>query len=414
MIDVELTRSVRRRLVLSYAAVFGITLLLFGVFVHLSLAQRYSDDLRSHLHALVEDAEEHLETHPADPQATLRERLGPGEGLEFADLDGRRSVAAGTVAIPPAPWGTDGRATVTRAGGLLFTETVTLQEETLVGRIRATVSGERLGMGMQRLDLGLGLGLVLALAASVLGARFLAQQAIVQIESMLQRMREFTGDAAHELRGPLAAILGNAEALVRSGQPLAPEVNRRISDIRGGAWQLSRTLDDLLLLARIDEGADTVADRFDLPSCVAQVVASFEVRAREKGIRLDVRASNISDQMYGDQGQVMRILGNLVDNAIRYTPAGGTIEVATGRDGSAAVIRVTDTGIGIDRAATGRVFERFWRAEPGRGGSEGAGLGLAIARALARRNGGDITVSSSPGQGSTFRVLLPVRPARLG
>jgi len=334
--------------------------------------------------------------------------------LEFSDLAGHRRVAAGLVLVPQARWRRDGEATVWRAGHASFTSTTTVREDALIGRIRATLSGQRLETGLRRLDLRLAFGLALALAASVLGARILAQQAIVQMEVVLQRMREFTGDAAHELRGPLAAILGNADALARSERPIPPEVHRSIADIRDGARQLSRLLDDLLLLARLDEGAEHDLHLVDVRSCIARVVASCAASAREKEIRLNVQVGNDIEPIYGDPAHVVRILGNLVDNAVRYTPRGGTVEVEARLAGSAAVIRVTDTGIGIERTAASHVFERFWRADPARRASEGAGLGLAIARALARRHGGDITVSSSPGLGSTFRVLLPVRPVWLG
>jgi signal transduction histidine kinase len=116
--------------------------------------------------------------------------------------------------------------------------------------------------------------------------------------------------------------------------------------------------------------------------------------------------------VYGNPGQIERIVGNLVQNAIRYTLSGGTVKVTCAKDRTGARVTVADTGIGIAPENAGRVFDRFWRADSSRSADGGSGLGLTIARELARRHGGDVTLASTLGRGSRFTLTLPDRPPR--
>ncbi len=121
--------------------------------------------------------------------------------------------------------------------------------------------------------------------------------------------------------------------------------------------------------------------------------------------------THANQTIYGEPSQVARIVDNLVENALRYTPPGGTVEIGHRADKDGAVIEISDTGIGLAPAQLERIFDRFWRASD-RPAGEGAGLGLAIARSLARAHGGDISARSRPGEGSTFIIKLPLRPPR--
>ncbi len=117
-------------------------------------------------------------------------------------------------------------------------------------------------------------------------------------------------------------------------------------------------------------------------------------------------------RVYGDPPEIDRILGNLLDNAIRFTPAGGSVDVACAPERGGFSVRVRDTGIGISADDLPKIFERFWRSDPVRSGDTGSGLGLAIVRALVRRHGGEVSARSTAGHGSEFAVWLPAQPPR--
>ena len=171
---------------------------------------------------------------------------------------------------------------------------------------------------------------------------------------------------------------------------------------------MSRLTSDLLLLAGADQSLERELYVVDLGETLKKLAGYNRGRFAEAGIDLNV-ATETPAVVYGNPDQIERIVANLLENALRYTPAGGRVTLDSRRLGSEFQISVSDSGIGIAAEDLERIFDRFWRADPVRvpGGS---GLGLAIARALARRHGGDVTVASRAGGGSTFVLTLPVRP----
>jgi signal transduction histidine kinase len=249
-----------------------------------------------------------------------------------------------------------------------------------------------------------------SLAAAAVGGWFLAGKSLAPLRLAFERQQSFVGDASHELRTPLAVIRANAEFL-QSSQPDSVE----IADIVSETDRLSALVDALLALAR-GEAADRPArDLFDLGSLVEQACDAMQPLAGEREVGLRVETAH-GVHVQGDREQLRQLVVILVDNALRYTPGGGDVEVAVERSGDTATVIVRDTGIGIDQAALGRVFDRFYRADEARNrDSGGAGLGLAIARQLVEEHGGRISVESRPGRGSTFTVRLPLAtPQRAG
>ncbi len=231
---------------------------------------------------------------------------------------------------------------------------------------------------------------------------------LVRLEAAFILQRQFAADASHELRTPLTAMIGQID--VALGWPESAEYYRAtLAGVREQAQRLTRLANDLLLLARTDahQPLGTV-ERIDLGSLLPAIVDQVEPLARAQAQTISV-APIPSLRVQGDEDQLIRMIMNLLDNAIRYTPAGGRIALSCAGQGNTIVIRVQDTGPGIAAEHLPRVFDRFYRIDRGRSRAQGgSGLGLAIAQSIAQAHGGRITVESVVGQGSSFTVILPV------
>ena len=225
------------------------------------------------------------------------------------------------------------------------------------------------------------------------------------IEAGYHTQQRFVADASHELRAPLTAIQANLELLER--QPGMTEADRdeAIREASREAKRLGRLVSDLLILARADAGAPVRRDRVALDSLALEALS--EVRHLAAGQRLDVeRVEPVV--VAGDEDRLKQLVIILLDNAIKYTPAPGTVALTVRRVGSGAELVVRDTGVGIGPADLPHVFERFYRADPARGRDPGGtGLGLPIAQWVAERHGGQISVASDPGKGTVVTVHLP-------
>jgi signal transduction histidine kinase len=230
-----------------------------------------------------------------------------------------------------------------------------------------------------------------------------------ELERAEEQRRNLTADVAHELRTPLAIIQGNLEGLLDGVyQPTAEHINAMLDETR---W-LARLIDDLRILSLAESGQLVLhKEVIAVDELLADISTSFGGQAEAKGIRLCIARN---DQLAGvtanaDVGRLYQVLGNLVVNALRYTPPGGTITLQGERVRGLVRLIVRDTGQGIAPEDLPSIFDRFWRGDPARSRAEGAGggLGLAIARQLVLAHGGRIEVESQPGQGATFIVKLP-------
>jgi two-component system, OmpR family, phosphate regulon sensor histidine kinase PhoR len=226
----------------------------------------------------------------------------------------------------------------------------------------------------------------------------------------LERIRrDFVANASHELRTPLTSIRGFVEALEDGAMAERETAERFLGKIRTHSDRMAALVEDLLELSRLESGERAPQWEEVLPSeIVADVVASFSGRAERKPIEL-LRSDGAAPAVVTDAERLRRILENLVDNAIKYTPAGGRVEVATRRGGRGeAVIEVSDNGPGIATEHLPRIFERFYRVDKARSRElGGTGLGLAIVKHLAEGMGARVGVTSELGQGARFTVALP-------
>ncbi|MFM7135473.1 MAG: sensor histidine kinase [Planctomycetota bacterium] len=239
-----------------------------------------------------------------------------------------------------------------------------------------------------------------------------------QVADHVDRQERFVADAAHELRGPLTAMQSSLEVAM-SQERSSHEYRETIVDVLEAAQHLSKLANDLLLLAESGEASvPPVREAVDLAGLAARGVEMFAGVAEERGVDLSLAVRG-RPQVGGDTGRLRQVVGNLLDNALRFTPTNGRVTVTVADDGAAGgTITVHDTGAGIATADLGRIFDRFWMVDPARSHAESrrsGGLGLPICKSIVEGCGGSIAVASRLGAGTTVTVRLPLasRPTAL-
>lgn len=236
------------------------------------------------------------------------------------------------------------------------------------------------------------------------------EQAFARQQALEASRRELIGAVSHDLRTPLATTRAMVEALADGVVTDPSDVQRYLALILQETAHLSRLIDDLFELSQIDSGALRLdCMPLDAVELVSETVAAYEAPAAEHQIRLADAFATDSARIDADPERLQRVLRNLLDNALRHTPSGGTIQVAVSADVDAVQLSVDDSGPGVPAGELERIFERFYRAEPSRqrSGAPGAGLGLAIARGLVRAHRGRIWAEASPLGGVSVRISLP-------
>ena len=233
---------------------------------------------------------------------------------------------------------------------------------------------------------------------------------VEELELSDQRRRNLTADVAHELRTPLQVIQGNLEGILDDVYAPTPE---HIAATLDETRQLARLVEDLRVLSQAEAGQLPMTwEAVNVAELVADAQTSFAGQAEAREIALQVAIEGTADDLTisADYGRLDQILNNLLANALRHTPAGGTVTVRATPDDGGVQLLVADTGEGIPPADLPYVFDRFWRGDRARthGAGAGSGLGLAIARQLVQAHGGEITVSSEMGKGTEFAITLPV------
>jgi two-component system OmpR family sensor kinase len=235
------------------------------------------------------------------------------------------------------------------------------------------------------------------------------EASFAQRQESEERLRRFAADASHELRTPLTAIRGYAE-LFRQGAIRDEEhLKRVLHRIEKEATRMGMIVEDLLLLARVDQNRPFEHEELDLVTVINEVI--HDTRAVDGRHRISTDLKTPSIVLTGDAGRLHQVFANLVGNAISHTPEGTEIVVTAAIVNGMADVQVSDDGPGMDPEQAQRVFERFYRVDEGRSrDTGGTGLGLAIVKSIVEKHGGTVDVQSAPGEGATFAVRLPLTP----
>lgn len=453
-------RTLRGRLALFTSAALAVVLLVYSLSVLAIARVTVYAQLDHNLLDHAETAARLLEKTPDGsvrwraPHADEGGHASPEERwIDVFAADGRLRCREpeGTPAVswlaPPAPDERGARTVFTPAGRpvrvLAWPATVDgLALVIRVGRPESAVRAE-----VSRLLLVLGLGLPLAVLLSAVGGSLLARRALAPVTAMADRaqgitaerlherlplagtgdelerlgaafnatlerlersfeqLRRFTADASHEMRTPLAALRSTGEVALQHGDLAA--AREAIGSMLEETERLTRLVESLLTLARADAGTAPVARAaVDLVELAREVASLLGPLAEERGQTVSVEAL-APVTVTADRALLRRALVNVLDNAIKYGPRGSRVTVRAGGWGANAVLEVADEGPGIAAEHHARVFDRFYRVDPGRSRDQGGtGLGLAIARWAVEANGGRIELESAPDRGSTFRILL--------
>lgn len=239
---------------------------------------------------------------------------------------------------------------------------------------------------------------------------------LTEVRRLEQVRQDFVANASHELRTPLTAVQGFTETLLRSSDLSQDEQRSYLSIIERHALRLRHIVDDLLVLSRAESGDASLSfGEVDLAELAASLIDDAKKRPRASRLSIDL-VGDPEVLGWADRGAAEQVLSNLLDNAIKYTDPGGRIEVSVSTAADHVAAHVRDTGIGIPAEDLSRIFERFYRVDKARSRElGGTGLGLAIVKHLVQRMGGEISIESEVGEGSTFAFTLPrQRPATSG
>jgi heavy metal sensor kinase len=452
--------TIRARLTLWYVVLLALTLVGFSAFLLLSLSHNLyaalDESLRTASRQIVED----LDSRRGVPR--LGGEFPPGVLVALYDAEGDELLGTNTSSLFPQ----DARARAQAARGdqvfstailpeneqwrVMSTRALTDEGVPAVLQISRPEREVRAALGQLSMLMAIAIPLILLLA--VVGGLFMAGRALGPVDRItraaqsigaedlskrlnlppapdevgrlattfdqmldrldraFRRQQQFTADASHELRTPLAVLRSEADVALERPRTAA-EYQQALANIRSDAARMARLLSGLLTLARADGGREALTmEPLALDVLAEEVVASMAPLAQTRSVHLERSSTDWQPAMVsGDQTRLMELTVNLIDNGLKYTPEGGTVTVSVGQERDEAVLRVSDTGIGIASKDLPHLFERFYRVDQARARSDGGfGLGLALSQWIVETHGGSITVASQPGAGSTFTVRLPL------
>ncbi|NER78296.1 MAG: HAMP domain-containing histidine kinase [Leptolyngbya sp. SIO1D8] len=410
--------QIRYRLLCSYLAVLASILTVFAIAIRVTFTYRLNQQMMARLETLARAAALDLEIDAGELVVDRETFTNEHQAIQWFDVDGNLVEDYGNTFLQ-LPFDPEQPVQEQRHPQWVRGLTIPVNDYrtgTFIGYTRVTESTADLQSTLNSLDWGLGGGVLVALGLSGLGGFWLTRQAMYPIEQSFQKLQQFTSDAAHELRSPLMAIKTNAAVALKYPTGIRASDADKFQAIQSASTQLTELTEDLLFLARSDRHHQS---RQKINSPVAKAPASVNVtdilrhllqlyalRADAKSLQLK---SAVATALYtrGDKVQLTRLFSNLIDNALRYTPSGGVVEVLGEVEQNQIKVTVQDTGVGIAPEHLDLIFERFWQAEQSRTyQSHGFGLGLAIAHNIVQVHQGRITVSSELNQGSCFTVYL--------
>ncbi len=422
-------QTTRRRLALWYTTITAVLLLLFATGVYFYVRSTLIERIDDTLEHVVEVVSRSIVIEPIEPksrilqvniEASFRDNFLE-QGDDHIDLEwfsARGGLEWSTFTEPIS---------TPLILSHSHTQTVRLDSQRLLRQVTQRIELGKQVLGYLRvshpwfevtkpirelfLDLILGITGMIGIVAAV--GWFLSGLAMQPIRESYQTLRQFTADASHELRNPIAVIQTNVQVALSDPDPDIDQTRSHLQVVERLTRRLGKLVDDLLFLARQDSGiVQPQWSEVDLRDLIEEVLEEQGIAAAEKEIQLKLTSEVQTAPMTGDRSALARLLTNLVSNAILYTPNQGTVKISlqsSKRNAQSAwKLQVIDTGIGISEIALPQLFDRFYRVDPARSkASGGTGLGLAIVQTIVDTHQGTIGVESQENQGTTFTISLP-------
>jgi signal transduction histidine kinase len=412
-----LTR-LRRRLTLWYVGIFALILLAFGAVTYEIVVHQVDRALDRSLMATVDATAALIEEADSGAAPTPVPVVTPGRRVWVLNQD---LTETGYSSTPAEPWVLDAARRAfahgtARAGGetpqdrifRLRARAVTLPDGRRIAVVAAAVLVE-IEDQYPSVILGFALAGLASLGLVALGGWRLARRSLDPVDRAMSEMRRFMADAAHELRTPLAVLRGHADVALQKDRD-GTEYREVLEDVSREAARLGDIVERMLLLARAEAGDwPTARESLFLDDLVLDVGNAGRALGGSRGVRIEVGDLDEAP-VRGDPALLRQLLMAFVDNAVKFSPDGGTVRLSLVRQGDTCVATVEDEGPGIPEEARPHVFERFYRADAARPRQQGAGLGLAIAEWIAELHGGSVTLDSRDGGGTRAAVTLPVEP----
>ena len=401
--------SIRHRLLASYLAVLTVILAVAVVGVRITFVRILNHQLNNRLETLAKAATLELELDRGDITVDNEPLVNSNQAIQWFDFEGQFLDDQGDyiLTLPLDPNQSIQRQRTPYPVTGLTVPVTDYSKGVFIGYVRVSESTQSINDTLRSLDVGLSISVGVALLLSGAGGLWLTRQAMQPIEQSFQRLQRFTSDAAHELRSPLAAIKTNAAVALKYADGIRDTDVEKFEAIKSASTQLTALTERLLTLARTDQNTSPQTEIIDLTDLFNPLIQLYRPQFAAKSLQFTPQIQP-GLKVLGDKIQLTRLFTNLIDNAMRYTPAGGTVTLTTRRDRDSVSIRVQDTGIGISPDHLEHIFDRFWQVDQARSYQAGGfGLGLAIAQAIAHNHDGTIQVTSELGQGSCFTVQLP-------
>jgi len=366
-------------------------------------------DLVRAFHAMTSELHRHIATSTAEHNKTAAILAGMVEGVIAVDREERvvRANASACSILGIDPGLATGRPIweVTRVTEASDAVRTALDDEKMcIAEARIATPGAQQVVQMTATPL--------KSAAGVLDGVILVLHDVSELRRLESVRRDFIANVSHELKTPLTAIRGLVETLIEDDAMDSRTHARFLSRVEEQTHRLSNLVGDLLTISRLEaDGGRTQLEPADLRATIVDSCRALAGEAEARGVHLETNVSGTIPRVRGDAEALRELADNLIGNAIKYTPEGGCVGVDLRVEGSVAALEVRDTGIGIAPEHQGRIFERFYRVDRARSREMGGtGLGLSIVKHVALAHGGNVSLRSAPGAGSTFRVEIPVPP----
>ncbi len=421
----QLFRALSLRLLLSYLGAMTVVMGLSAAAVYQVFSYSLLQALDVHLATIAEAAKHNLSAVPhsagggdriqpavidqdADLDLPWQDLQKTTETVEWFDAAGKRLSVAGRK-IPFKAF-TPQFQPLQQENLRSLTLPVVVQGQAPQGYVRVSMDTHDVEEDLDRLRLGLGIGGAVAIGLMGVTGGCLTRRSLCPIERSMDKLQQFTADASHELRSPITAIKTAVEVMQTHPERIHRADVKKLRMMAQATQHITDLMEDLLLLARADDDALQGIERTQsvpLHDLLEDLVELLQTKIETAGLALEMQMLT-PIWAEGNLSQLSRVFLNLLDNAILYTPSGGSISLSLTQAPAIALITIRDTGIGIDAAHLPHIFDRFWRADPSRSRQTGGtGLGLAIAQAIVIAHGGKLTVKSQLGVGSCVQVELP-------